>query len=143
MFLGAFNMVLASRTSIDYASVQSYVYTSEGNQTLNGTPSFLQQQDSGIIFSLSMVTGIVILITAFVIVGVLAGIRVLGSGLSNYSVQLIHKSAVYYGLWAIFSAISFPVFAIIPLFGIFIWFILTLIYSLGFFQTLNAGDDDD
>jgi hypothetical protein len=90
-----------------------------------------------------MTTGLIILIIVFVTVGVLAGIRILGSGLSSYSVQLIHKATVYYGLWSIFSAFSITSFTIIPIFGLFIWFGLTLIYTIGFFQTLNGGTEDD
>jgi hypothetical protein len=90
-----------------------------------------------------MTTGLIALIIVLVVVGVVAGIRVLGSGLSSYSVMLIHKSTVYYGLWGVFSAFSFGLFLGIPIFGVLIWFALTLVYSIGFFSTLNSSESGD
>jgi hypothetical protein len=135
--------MLVSTNTIDFSYSSTQTTTVEGNQTLNGEQTYLQQQNGNVVFNIDMVTGLIILIISLVVVGVLAGIRVLGSGLSSYSVQLIHKATVYYGLWSIFSVFSFTAFLIIPNFGIFAWFILTLIYSLGFFKTLDSGGEDD
>lgn len=143
IILGAFcQLFYATQTEveIDY----SYEGTLEdiqasGNQTLGETEQELQQESTDAVFDINMTTGIIALIIGLVVVGVLAGIRVLGSGLSEFSVKLIYNSTVYYGLWGIFSALSFPVFLTIPTFGLLLWLSLTLLYSLGFFQTTHGA----
>jgi len=121
----------------------SYDDTLEGisakaNQTLNEAESEFIQETSDTVFDINMITGIVALIIGLVAVGVVCGIKILGSGIDTFSVKLIYKSTTYYGLWGIFSALSFTVFSSIPFFGLFIWLGLTLCYSLGFFQTLEG-----
>lgn len=96
----------------------------------------LKSQTGSNNFSVEMVTGVIALIIACTVVAVAAGIKLFGSGLSETSVKIIYNSTVYYGLWGIFSALSYPMFLAFPLFfGVFGWFILTLIYSLGFFES--------
>lgn len=141
--LTAFSQLMAY-SSIDYTySSSNTIDPATGEQIVNGTSSTLEQQGSNAIFDVNMTAGLIALIIALVVVGAVAGIRVLGSGLSNYSVQLIHKAAVYYGLWGIFSALSYVAFSSIPIFGLFLWIGLTLVYSIGFFQTLNAQGGGD
>ena len=126
-----------SNTNLGYSGSLSDI-ASGGNQTLTGEEQEISQEISDAVFDINMTTGIVALIIGLVAIGVIAGIRVLGSGLSEYSVKLIHKSATYYGLWGVFSALSFGLFSGIPTFGLFIWLGLTLVYSLGFFSTLDG-----
>ena len=126
-----------SNTDLAYSGSISDI-ASGGNQTLTGEEQEITQEMEDAIFDINMVSGMVSLIIGLVAVGVLAGVQVLGSGLSEYSVKLIHKSVTYYGLWGVFSALSFTLFSGIPTFGLFIWLGLTLVYSLGFFQTLDG-----
>lgn len=138
IFVGAFYMIV-SNNNANFSSYYNNAFEASGNQTLSGTTSTLTQQPANVSFNLDMTTGLIILIISMVIIGTVAGVRVLGSGLSNFAVQLLYKSAVYYGLWGMFSIFSITAFISIPTFGVFFWFILTLIYTLGFFQTLNGG----
>ena len=134
---GFSQLVLLSDFDLSYSGTLEEI-SAEGNQTLNEEESKYIKETSSAVFDINMTTGIIALIIGLVAVGVIAGIRILGSGLSEYSVKLIHKSTVYYGLWGIFSAFSFVAFESIPFFGLFIWLGLTLIYSLGFFKTLEG-----
>lgn len=136
--------ILAGFNQLVYVDAIQMRYTTtleainqEGNQTLTGSTDTLTQETQSTEFSINMQTGIIALIIGLVIIGVLAGIRVLGSGLSEYSVKLIYKSSTYYGLWGIFSVLSYNCFQELPFFGIFLWLGLTIVYSMGFFQTLN------
>lgn len=88
-------------------------------------------------FNVEMTTGVIALIIAMSAVAVLAGLRLFSSGLSETSIKIIYNSTVYYGLWGIFSALSYPLFLAIPILGVFGWFILTLIYSLGYFEQVK------
>lgn len=115
---------------------------SQGNQTINEEQSQYTGEAQDAVFDVNMTTGIIALIIGLVVVGVVAGIRILGSGISEHSVKLIYNSTTYYGLWGIFSALAFPVFLEVQSgtgFGLFLWLGLTLVYSLGFFETLHGG----
>lgn len=138
IFLGAFNQLLLT-TDIDFTYNETLeAQQARGNQSITGEEDELIQETSEAEININMITGIIALIIGLIAVGVMAGVKVLGSGLDTFSVKLIFLSAVYYGLWGIFSALAFTVFLSIPFFGVFIWFILTLIYSLGFFKTVEG-----
>lgn len=143
IILSVFIQLMANTGVLDLTYSNSTSQSQSGNQTLNSEESELQQETTTALFDINMTTGIVALIIALVAVGVVAGIHVLGSGLSDYSVQLIHKSCIYYGLWGVFSALSFMAFLNIPIFGLVLWLGLTLIYSIGFFQTLNISSGSE
>lgn len=130
---------LGSQTINFTSSTATSAYNITGNQTLDSVTYELSNVGASTVWDVNMTAGIIALIIALVAVGVAAGITVLGSGLSNFSVQLIYKSATYYGLWGVFSALGFVGFSSIPIFGLMLWLVLTLIYSVGFFQTLNVG----
>lgn len=138
MLLAGFNQLLLN-SSTDLTYNGSLTTLANGTQILNSTSSTLSQGSSDAIFDINMISGIVALIIGLVAVGVVAGIHVFGSGLSDYSVQLIHKSTFYYGLWGIFSALSFTCFNSIPVIGLFLWLGMTLIYTIGFAQSLNTS----
>jgi len=76
-----------------------------------------------------------------IVVGVVGGIDVVGSGLSEHSVKLLSNSVLYFGLWGIFSSIAIPLILEIPMyFGVFIYAILTLMYIVGVISMSNSGD---
>lgn len=133
-------LVNTNSTGIDLSYNGSINVDSQtGNLTENENTTTIQTQEQNAVFDINMITGLIALIISLIVVGVIAGIRVLGSGLSEKSVTLIYNSTVYYGLWGIFSALSFQAFNSIPIVGLFTWLIMTLIYSLGFFKTTHGN----
>lgn len=127
-------------SNLDLSHNDSRIIDSYGSTiTENGTSSSVETESVTAVFNINMVSGVIALIIGLVAIGVVAGIRVLGSGLSEHSVKLIYNSSVYYGMWGIFSALAFPVFTEIPLMGLFFWLGLTLVYTLGFFETTHNG----
>lgn len=137
LIAGVNQLYVLSSSDLSYSNTLSGI-AQQGNQTLNSDESQLKQEAADAAFSINMTAGFIALIIGLVAVGVVAGIRVLGSGLSEYSVQLIHKATVYYGLWGVFSALGFTGLTSLPLFGGLFWFGMTLAYSLGFFQSLQV-----
>lgn len=85
-----------------------------------------------------MTIGLIVIIVSAIVLG-LIGIKVLGSGLSDTSVKIIWNGLVYYGLWGIFSVFGVDALTSIPIFGLFTWFLLTFIYTLGIFQNMNVS----
>jgi len=137
LIAGVNQLYVLSSSDLSYSNTLAGI-AQEGNQTLNEEESQLRQEAADAAFNINMTAGFIALIIGLVAVGVVAGIKVLGSGLDTYSVQLIHKSTVYFGLWGVFSALAVTGFLSVPLFGAFFWFGLTLAYSLGFFQSLQV-----
>lgn len=90
-------------------------------------------------FNVEMTTGIIALIVGCTVIATISGVRLFSTGLSEQSIKIIYNSTVYYGLWGIFSALSYPMFTNLPIFGVFAWFMLTLVYSIGFFETTHGG----
>lgn len=138
LFLGVFyQLINFSQADFSYNETLT-VQGINASQFINGTETaFVSDIDSGV-FDINMVSGFLVLIIGLVVVGVVAGIRILGSGLSEYSVDLIHKSVVYYGIWGVLSAVAYGVFLTFPYnFGVLLWFGLTFVYTLGFFHTLH------
>ena len=64
-------------------------------------------------------------------IGALAGVTILGSGLSTISQTIIYKSIFYFGLWGIFSALSIALLLSIPFIGSVFWLALTVFYVVG------------
>lgn len=137
LIVGAFYQ-LVNVGSADFTYNETLaIDTVYGNQTINGSETeYTQNIDSGT-FDVDMTTGLVVLIIGLVVIGVVAGIKVLGSGLDSFSVKLIYKATTYFGLWSMFSVFSIGFFTAIPYFGLLFWFGLTTVFSLGFFQTLE------
>lgn len=138
LIAGVNQLYVLGSSDLSYSNTLAGI-AQEGGQTLNEEESQLKQEAADAVFNVNMIAGFIALIIGLVAVGVVAGVHVLSSGLSEYSVQLIHKATTYYGLWGVFSALAFIGFASIPYFGGFFWLGLTLAYSLGFFQSLGGS----
>lgn len=111
-----------------------------GNQTLTGDESELELEQGSLSLGFDMTTGLVVIIISAIALG-LIGIKVLGSGLDPTSVKIIWNGIVFYGLWAIFSVLSYGSIASIPTFGVLFWFLMTFIYSIGVFNKMGSGGE--
>jgi len=137
--IGSFNYLyeFEGATSIDltYEGIQNQ--TLIGNQTLTGEESELELEEGSLSLDFTMTTGIVAIIISAIALG-LIGIHILGSGLSDFSVKIIWNGIVFYGLWTIFSVLALTAIIAIPIFGVLLWFFLTLFYSLGVFGKMGS-----
>lgn len=107
------------------------------NQTLNGTSQELELEQGSLDLGFNMTYGLVAVIVSAIALG-LIGLNVLGSGLSDFSVKIIWNGIVFYGLWLIFSVLSYSSIVSIPTFGIIFWFLLTFVYTLGIFNRMGS-----
>lgn len=141
--LAGFNQIMAfssTTTTLDLSHNSSQAIDASGQIIENGTSTQIETASSSAVFDINMTVGLIALIIGLVVVGVIAGIKVLGSGLDSHSVKLIYNSAVYYGIWGIFSALAFTFFNEFPLgIGLFLWLGITIVYSFGFFETTWGG----
>ena len=111
-----------------------------GNQTLTGEESELELEQGSLSLGFDMTTGLVAIIIGAIALG-LIGLKVLGTGLDPQAVKIIWNGIVFYGLWAVFSVMSYGSIVSIPTFGILFWFMITFIYSLGVFNKMGSGGE--
>ena len=88
------------------------------------------------------------LLVAAIAIGILAGVRVVSSGLSESSGGLVLNAIIFMGLWGVLSIVSTPMFfdesfnlpdSAVNV-GLMLWMVLTICYSIGFIQEANGGD---
>lgn len=106
---------------------------------------------AGFTVGFTMMGGVVTLILAsvvLVLVGALklsAGFKPFGIGvdagfdLGGVGAQQLIVLVVFYGLWVLMSLFASPLLMAIPFFGIPIYFLLTLVYTLGVFEHMRVG----
>lgn len=113
------------------------ITNSSGTFTVNGTESTLAYEGTNLIFGISVTEGILVSLVAIVAFGTAIGIKVLDSGISEFSQKIIFVSALYGGIWGIFSVLAYDLIMEIPTMGWFLFFVLTIIHFLGIFQIVN------
>lgn len=107
-----------------------------GNQTLDEVESQIDLENASLSLDFDMTVGLIGIVVSAIALG-LIGLNFVGSGLSDRSVKIIWNGIVFYGLWTIFSILAFNPIALIPIFGVLLWFILTMVYSLGVFNRMG------
>lgn len=105
-----------------------------GTQTNVTVPNANEQR-----FSLFDADGLVALLIIAIGIAAVAGISFLGSGLSEFSQQTIFMSATYMGLWAVLSLAMYEQVQGVPVFGTFIWLVLTALYMFGVISEIRYG----
>lgn len=87
--------------------------------------------------------GMLILLGAAIAIVVVAGITVLGTGLSGLSQSILFLSVFYLGIWAMLSVAILNYVSGIPLFGMFFYLCITILYTIGFASEVTGGDVSD
>ena len=82
------------------------------------------------------------LIVAAIALAAVVGIRVLGTGLSGTTVEIIWKSVLLYIMWGFLSVGALAVLTTIPFdAGVAIYIMMTVIYTIGVISTVRGGGD--
>lgn len=112
-------------------TLTSSISENEYNMSINGTNATVDIPIGDMYtFDIWGATGVMVILVAALFLGVLTGIRILGSGLSDYSQKLIFMSTVYLGLWAVLTvATSSYIFG--GIFGTMFWLAITFMYVVG------------
>lgn len=112
-----------------------------GEVNVNGTTSTFESPAGGL-FSFDLFTGDGLLVVLILIAaaGVLLGITVFGSGLSDMSQQLAFKGLAFFGLWAALVLFTSSVITEgTGIYGLLIYFGLTLMYGVGFITDVSGS----
>ena len=86
---------------------------------------------TGILGFLGIVSGLIVLST-------LVGLRLIGSGMSEFSISTLMKGAGYLSLFLLVSANSASLIWSIPNFGWVLYMIITLVYTLGIIGSMGT-----
>lgn len=108
---------------------------------LNGTLTTYEVPAEDIIFGIDPVIGGIAIIIAVVAVASIAGVMVLGSGLSPATVRVIIYTTAYSSIWGLLSVLVSGLIKSINVFGSIIYVILTLGYTIGVIQKLSGGNE--
>lgn len=130
-YLMALILLMLSLTVLSIVSGNSFIgagaiqtYTA----VVNGTTQEYTVEADG--FSIDAYTGAIIWLVIIVAIGVGAGIAVLGSGLSETSVNLLYKAIFYGAVWGILSIFPLPLIFSIMWFGPVLYITLTIVYVI-------------
>lgn len=85
--------------------------------------------------------GLIAIIVGFLIFAGIVGLRIFSSGISEASINIILIGTMYMALWALFSALSYPVIALMSIMGPIFWFALTVCYAVGLLSTVGNQAD--
>lgn len=134
-------LALLSMTYSNTGGTFSGQYSSQAvNATLEG--SNVTAPNVGMpAFNLSGIDMALIILVSALAIGGIAGIRILGTGVSDLSQKLIIISIIYLGLWAVFSILANNLILTMGIFGGVIWLILTIIYLLGVSSNITGSGD--
>lgn len=122
--------------------IGSEIETVIGNDLIiNGTNTSVELV-AGATFSIDPFLGLTAVIIVLIVLAVLVGIQIIGSGLSPTSVRIIVIGTAYSGLWILFSIIAQPLIVSIQIFGALIYITLTMGYIWGVVQKFSGGGDE-
>ena len=95
---------------------------------INGSTTTFESSNGGIFnFNLFSGDGLLLVIIALAAIGIVAGISLFGSGLSEFSQNIIVKSVGFLGLWAALVLFSKDIIMTgTGIFGILVYFALTI-----------------
>ena len=126
-----------SSVGTTYYNGSSIEYGNAGNLTIGGNTTSIETLAVSVGMSSVIASGVLTLLVTSVALAVALGITVLGSGLNSVSIMAAFKMASLMGLWALFSLLAVVMFMEIPLFGLPLYFLLTLFYTVGVVGTIG------
>lgn len=108
---------------------------------------FFEFQLGTITLGFNLASGAILLAVTGITIAVVAGIRlsgsILGTGgaisLSETSVSAVTYGLVFFGAWLLLSLLGSPLILIIPIFGIPLYFLMTLIYVIGVLEMMHMN----
>ena len=105
-----------------------------GSATVNQSTSLYNISNVSAMFYIDEFAGMLVILIAIMIIAVIIGINIFGFGLSDQSVKILTIGLTYYGIWSIFSVLSYSLIVSIEVIGSLIYIILTIVFTIGLIQ---------
>ena len=90
-------------------------------------------------FGISDGAGWIAILIGLLTVASLLGANFLGTGLNDASTKAVMMLIVFTGLWAFFSVFGWELITSIPVGGVIIWLIFTLMFAFGVISQIFGG----
>lgn len=87
--------------------------------------------------------GFLAAVTAVMIASSVVGLKIFGSGISEFSVATLVKGGFYLGMFGVCSAGSYSAIISIPLAGVILYFVFTAAYALLMVHSFSGGGGGD
>lgn len=114
----------------DTATGNSENFSDASHIGVNGTADFGEVNIQKETFNIWGATGAMVILIASIGVGIVAGIKLLGSGLSDTAQTLIYQSILFLGLWACLSVMTSQIMFAESIIT-FVWVGLTIMFIIG------------
>lgn len=109
-----------------------------GSADFNSSVSSFDINNISATFYIDEFSGALVIIIAIMIIAVIIGLNIFGSGLSDTSVKILSIGITYYGIWSIFSILAYPLIVSIEVVGVLIYITLTIIFTIGLVQKFTS-----
>lgn len=106
----------------------------EGNVQIIEIP----QQEEETTFSLMSPDGLMAVLIIAMAVGIVSGVTVFSSGLSELSQSIVFQTTIYLAIWAVVSMAAYEVINSVPELGALLWLSLTAVYCIGVAQEVKT-----
>lgn len=124
------------------SSIQAFYINSTDTYPVNqGSTITTINQGHTVQFNIGTGLGLIALISALMIFISVIGIKALGIGLSDVSLQAVLVGTALIFVWGMFSVLSLSLITAIPIFGALLYFGLTIMYTLGIISSWSGGGD--
>lgn len=136
-------LALISFVSNGNLTGNGFTTNTSGDTTINGTTSSYEGEGGGVFnFDLFSGSGLVATLILLAAAGILAGIGIFGSGLSDTSQVILVKSVGFLGLWGALTIFASPlILHDTGMYGTLIYFGITMVFGIGFvFDIAGSGN---
>ena len=124
-----------------------YTYTPDSTEDysntsadVDGDPTYVDIPEAGsYTFDVWDNSGFLLILTAAIAIGVIAGVNFLGSGLSDTSQKMLFDSVLFGGIWACLSVAAVD-FMFVNTYTSLLWLILTMVYIIGVGSHMTQAD---
>ena len=108
---------------------------------VDGEPSILMMEYE-FSFGIDAGAGWIAILVALITVASVVGTNIIGSGLNDASTKALMTVIVFIGLWAFFSVFGWALITSIPVGGVLIWLVFTLMFSFGVISQIFGGGSE-
>lgn len=111
----------------------------EGTALINGSSQTYDISDISQTFYIDEFSGALVIIIFIVMISVLIGIRIFNTGLSDTSIRIASICITYYGIWILFSVLSYELIISIEVIGVVLYITLTIVFTIGIIQKIEQN----
>lgn len=104
------------------------------------TPNASNSEFNMLGFSMGTSLGIIGLVVAVIALAAVVGLKIVGSGIGEFSSRTIVIATGFITLWGLFSILAIGGITSIPIIGTIFYFVLTGAYSIGVLDAVGGGE---